>query len=264
MLLSEKLKDRINYVPGSIGIYVHEIQTNESAFVGNCEVFPSLGIAKLVLLIEVFRQIEEGTLHLSDVYVLNKQPPFTMPENEYEETVGILDFLHDGIQLTVEDLVYSMCIISDNTAFNILLSMVGIDHVNATMRQLGMEHIRIGSMLFEWKDEEAEKENFHSVREIGDLLVRIYKGQLISKEASAKMLNILKCHQRRGSFSFLFSRNISVAQQTGFDRDALHLCAIVMAERPFVLCAGAMHVDMKLAENMLQDVAHICYHSSNG
>lgn len=96
--------------------------------------FPSLGIAKLILMIEVFKQIEEGTIRLDDEYELKKKPPFVIPEDEYESTVGVIDFLHKGIKLHIEDLLYMMIVISDNSAFNILLSIVGVECVNETMK----------------------------------------------------------------------------------------------------------------------------------
>ena len=84
MRLPDKIRERIGDFQGKIGIYYYDFNRDTSFFVGNCDVFPSLGIAKLVLMIEVFRQVEEGLIHLDDTYVLDKKPPFAIPENEYE------------------------------------------------------------------------------------------------------------------------------------------------------------------------------------
>lgn len=262
MRLPDRIRERISNLQGEIGIYYYDFKRDTSFFVGNCDVFPSLGIAKLVLMVEVFRQVEEGIIKLDDTYILEKKPPFAIPENEYEATVGVLDFLHKGMELTIEDLVYLMMIISDSSAFNILLSIVGIDNVNDTMKKLGLTNTKIRCMLFEWDEIDPEKDNYHSVREIGSLLRRIYKKQLISTTASERMLRILSYHQRRDVLSAFSDRGISVAQQTGFDVTSLHTAAVVMTENPFVLCMSTNKFSAKMAEGIMKDIAYMCGESS--
>lgn len=261
MEIASKIKQRINNVNGDIGFYFYDIEKDQGCFVGNCDIFPSLGVSKFILLIEIYRQVEENIISFDDEYVLEKKPPFAIPENEYEATVGILDFLHEGIVLTIRDLVYSMMVISDNSAFNILLSIVGMENVNNTMEKLGMAHTKIQCMLFEWDDVGVEKHNYHSTREVGDLMKRLYKRQLISNAASEEMLRLMSFHQRRNILSYFSNRNVTVMQQTGFDIDILHDIAIVMEEKPFILCMCTNHIDAKKAEQMMKDVALMCYHS---
>lgn len=258
MDLTNRIKDRISNADGKIGIYFCDINKNDSCFVGNCDVFPSLGVAKLVLMIEVFKQVEEGIIKLDDEYELEKNPPFAIPEDEYESTVGVLDFLHKGMKLHIEDLLYMMIVISDNSAFNILLSIVGIDNVNETMKKLGLIHTKIGCMLFEWEERNPERDNYHSVREVGSLLKRLYKRQLISSSASEKMLKMLSYHQRRDILSQFSNDNVSVAQQTGFDVKALHEVAVVMTPEPFIICMSVAEMDAKRAEGIMKDVAAMC------
>ena len=262
MRLPDKIRERIGDLQGEIGIYYYDFNRDTSFFVGNCDVFPSLGIAKRVLMIEVFRQVEEGIIHLDDTYVLDKKPPFAIPENEYEATVGVLDFLHKGMEVTISDLVYLMMIISDNSAFNILLSIVGMDNVNDTMKKLGLTKTKIRCMLFEWDDIDPQKDNYHSVREIGSLLRRIYKKQLISTAASEQMLKILSYHQRRDILSSFSDNGISVAQQTGFDITSLHAAAIIMTDNPFVLCMSTNKISAKRAEGIMKDIACMCGEAS--
>ena len=258
MDLTNRIKDRISNADGKIGIYFCDINKNDSCFVGNYDVFPSLGVAKLVLMIEVFKQVEEGIIKLDDEYELEKNPPFAIPEDEYESTVGVLDFLHKGMKLHIEDLLYMMIVISDNSAFNILLSIVGIDNVNETMKKLGLIHTKIGCMLFEWEERNPERDNYHSVREVGSLLKRLYKRQLISSSASEKMLKMLSYHQRRDILSQFSKDNVSVAQQTGFDVKALHEVAVVMTPEPFIICMSVAEMDAKRAEGIMKDVAAMC------
>lgn len=263
MNITDRIKDRVSNITGEIGIYYYDLKKGTSCFVGNCDVYPSLGIAKFILLIEVFRQVEEGMISLSDEYIWKKELPFAVPESEYEENVGILDFLHKGMQLTIDDLVHLMIVISDNSAFNILLSIVGMDNVNNTMKKLGLEHTRVGCFLFEWDVRDPKKDNYHSVREVGSLLKRLYKKQLISISASEQILRLLSYHQRREVLSCFSNQKITVAQQTGFDINSLHEAAVVLADKPFVICISVNHVDSKNSELIMKDIAIMCCEASN-
>lgn len=144
------------------------------------DVFPSMGIAKFVVMIEVFQQIEEGRLHLTDSYVWKKKPPFAIPTTEYEENVGILDFLHEGLQLTLEDLLYLMIVISDNSAFNILLTKVGMENVNSTMKKLGLVHTSVGCLLFGMGRTQTRKGQLSYSQGNRQPLKRLYRKQLVS------------------------------------------------------------------------------------
>ena len=155
-----------------------------------------------------------------------------------------------------------MIVISDNTAFNILLTMVGMDKTNNTLKKLGLVDTNVRCLLFEWNKLNPERDNFHSVREIGSLLKRLYKRQLISTSASDSMLKLLSYHQRRNIMLFFTTQKISVAHQTGFDSNALHEAAIILTKKPFVLCMSTNQVDAKIAEQAMKDVARICYESA--
>jgi beta-lactamase class A len=56
---------------------------------------------------------------------------------------GILRELDEGLELSVRDLIELMMILSDNTATDLLTERVGIDNVNATLRELGLEKTRV-------------------------------------------------------------------------------------------------------------------------
>lgn len=258
MNLSAVVKDRIANIPGKVGVYYCNLKQNDSFFVGNTEVFRSLGVAKLVMMVGVFDQVEKGTIRFSDRFVLEDNAELFTDETEYEQTVGILDFLHKGVSLTIEDLVHMMIIISDNAAFNALFGIIGKDVVNATLAELGFVNTRIEYMLSESEKENPEKDNHHSVVEIGWLLKMMYKGQLISQEASDEMLKLLSYHQRRNIFSHYCNMGVSVMQQTGFDVDCIHDMAIVMDENPFIICMCFDGLEAKVSESVMRDLSLIC------
>ena len=74
--------------------------------------FVAASTVKVPLMIELFRRVDAGEMSLED----------RIPVRAADRAIGsgVLLHLHDGIVLTLEDLIYLMISISDNTATNML------------------------------------------------------------------------------------------------------------------------------------------------
>ncbi len=113
-----------------LGVAVKHLGTGETAVFNGGELFPTASVFKVPLIVELFRQSEEGKLSLDDKITLfewNKVPGS-----------GILKELSEGLEITIRDLSRLMMILSDNTATDLLVGLVGKENVNATMRGLGL------------------------------------------------------------------------------------------------------------------------------
>src|SRR6476661_241122 len=62
---------------------------------------------KIPVMVEIFRQIERDELEHSDIVVL--------AEEDRTPGSGVLTHLHEGLQITLDDLLYLMISISDNS-----------------------------------------------------------------------------------------------------------------------------------------------------
>ena len=102
-MINDRIKERIEHVPGDIGIYYINTATSEGCFAGNCDIFPASGAVMLFPLIEAFRRIDEGTLDKHQKYRLRKSDYIN-----YDAAFGAIGCLHEGIDLTVEDLYQLM------------------------------------------------------------------------------------------------------------------------------------------------------------
>jgi beta-lactamase class A len=145
---------------------------------------PTASVFKLPLLVEVFRQAEEGALDLDE-----------RVEFRAEDVVmgsGILRDFAPGLQPSLYDLAMIMTIISDNSATNLLLDRVGgFERVNATMRDLGLpsialhRRIQFGQITTNRSLAEA------APRDLMRLMVMLTREELISPAASRAMRVIL-------------------------------------------------------------------------
>lgn len=254
-MISNRIKNRIGMIDGKIGIYYMDIVTGQSCRVGNTDVFISAGIAKLPILIEAHRQIDRGIIQKNDIYILKNA--------DKVPSLGALNNLHEGIGLTIEDLYRIMIVVSDNTATNILLDILGIENINNTMEEMGFYLTKIERKFFDNQMSNQGFENKFSLIEMGELLRRLFNLQVISKKASVEIIEILKGQQRNNVIPYYFEEEMPIAHLQGSDALILHNIGIVFSENPFIICMGSNDVDTRKVESIMRDLALICYNNSN-
>lgn len=125
---------------GVVGVSVRNLATGESLSMRGEETFPTASLIKVAVLVALLDQVEKGSIRLDD--------PLTMIARDQVGGSGVLQHLHSGLGITVEDAARLMIIISDNTATNLLLDKVPMRAVWATMDSLGLPHTRIHSKTF--------------------------------------------------------------------------------------------------------------------
>src|SRR5581483_5780487 len=76
---------------------------------------PAASTVKIPIMIEIYRQVDRRERSLDDLS--------TLRDEDKAPGSGVLLHLHDGVQLTLNDLIYLMISISDNTATNLLIDM---------------------------------------------------------------------------------------------------------------------------------------------
>ena len=185
-------------VSATWGIYIKCIETGEEIAIDADRQMDTMSVIKIPLMAEAFRQIGEGKFKLADRIRLTdaaKQPG-----------TGIIRSLDPGVELTIKDLLTLMIIVSDNTATDLVFDEVGgVDPVNRLMKEWGLSSIRAtgkADVWFKALRAAPSAEAFHreaktpfglsSPRDMGRLLEKLEKGEAVSKEASAQMLQILR------------------------------------------------------------------------
>jgi beta-lactamase class A len=118
-----------------VGFSATHLPSGATVCINPHALFSTASVFKVPLMVEVFRQAEAGKFRMSD--------RLPMPEARRTMGSGVLQKLEAGIAPTIRDLTMLMIIISDNTATEMLLHLVGPANVTATMRSLGLENIHV-------------------------------------------------------------------------------------------------------------------------
>ncbi len=228
MLPTSELNEITAGFDGRIGVYVRDIASGATYehFAG--ERFPTASAIKLPVLIELYRQVEAGTLRLDERRRLHDGISRLFAS-------GTLRMFGEDPELTLRDYARAMIIVSDDVAADVLMDAVGIENVNETMASLGCADTRGSMSMGTWHyamfglahlppsldgDEfvsakfrsegidhstvsfsDSLENNVASPADMGALLERLDRGEIVSPAASESMVGLLKECQDRGKIA---------------------------------------------------------------
>jgi beta-lactamase class A len=245
--LEAKLRRIREGFDGRMGIYASNLASGESVAIDADAAYETFSVIKVPIMATVLQRVKEGRLGLGD--------RVTLRLDQRRIPSGVLYALDPGLRPTVRDLLTLMTIVSDNVATDALADLVGRDAVTRHMESLGLRETRIRFSDLDWDrlwlgqlDPDFAKasgersidfpfdrypaarvgEAFRRVieesglffgrstpREMGLLFASMARGELVSKEASALMVSILKRQQVDDRFPRYLGDGVVVAHKTG-------------------------------------------------
>lgn len=266
-IINDKLKD----ANGRYGVLFEDMMTEERTVVikgQEGDVFETASVIKLWIMSCAYDLFEKGKLDPERKFILSEldmvpEPGFhdyqkdmangTFTEDMFPES-GILNFLHPGLEFTVKDLIALMILISDNTATNMLIDIIGMNVINQHIMDIGATGTALVRKLFDTEAGAEGKENYFSLSDCADYFKMMYEGKLASPEASREMLAMLQNQQNTYKIPF-YLRRLPIAHKTGEDSGIENDVGIVFSERPFIMCFASNEADETEAVRLCQDLA---------
>jgi beta-lactamase class A len=145
-------------------------QEERSILLRTDEAFPAASLAKLPIAVELLRRVDLGQFDLAERWDTAAEPR--------AGGGGVLDVLDPTTRLTLGDLCALMLIVSDNTAANFLLGLVGMGEVNESMSRLNLSHTRLARQFMDVAARAARRDNLTSAGDMLALLTLIRGGAL--------------------------------------------------------------------------------------
>lgn len=218
---------------GVVGYTVHNIDTGERLERRGDEAFSTASLIKVAVLVTLYDLIEKGEIALDDRIVILKIDK--VPGS------GQLQFLHDGVEVTVRDAAWLMTTISDNTATNLLLDKIAIRRVWQKMEALGLPRTKIHSKTFMRNTSVAMDSSVKyglgvtTPNEMARLFQLIAEGRAVSARADSAMLEIL-ARNEDGDLMQRFVEGVSAPRKTGATDAVRTECALFRLQSRVVAC----------------------------
>jgi beta-lactamase class A len=168
---------------GVIGVAVHGAAGELFSANGDRR-FRAASTIKVPIMIHAYRELDQGTLSRDDRARLRDED--RIPGS------GVLSHLHEGLELTLADLLLLMIAVSDNTATNLVLDWTGLEGVNATMQSLGMANSVLGRRILGHLPKPGDPENWATPDDFARAIQAIVSNEAAVPESCAQMLNTLE------------------------------------------------------------------------
>jgi len=218
----ETLEARIRAVAdrldGRLGVALTFLPTGDRVFVNADETFPTASVIKAAIVAELFTQAAEGRVRLDE--------PIAVSDEDLVPGSGVLALLRPGLVLPLADLALLAIAVSDNTASNLCLRVVGgPDAVNARMHaEWGMTTTTIHRPIrFHLDSSDPLHTATGTPRDQLTLLVRLAEGRIGPRpEVAENVLRLLAETQD----SSMIPRHLHVSR---------HANALGLADPPFVV-----------------------------
>jgi len=231
-LLEAKLMDRLRQIDqrfdGVMGVAVIDLASGRTLALNGDLVTAQASLIKVPILAAAFHKIESGALSL--------QQKVALTEKDKAGGSGTLDARlgPQPLELSLEELLVLMIRDSDNTATNRVISLVGMESVNQLMAQLGLRATRLRRVMMDSAAARRNDENTSTPLEMARLFEFIYRERLISRDASRRMMDILKLVN--ADFRAALPRGVEAASKPGSVPGVRTEAGIVFLEgRPYVL-----------------------------
>ena len=211
--LDEKIQNEIGSFSGKVWIYAKNLDTGKDYALRADEPVRTASTIKLPIMTEVFHQVAQGKINWTNEFVLKGK----------QAGSGVLGEFSDGAKIDLRTATNLMIVVSDNTATNLILDKVSSNSVNDFMDTLGLKQTRSLRKIGGGGDAKAYDEPLNKLFGIGvsspkdmvKLLEMLERGEVVSREASAEMIAVLKRQQYTDGIGRNLLDTVPVASKSG-------------------------------------------------
>jgi beta-lactamase class A len=252
LTFGQKLRQLAASFPAPSAIDVMDLSTGLSVGYNENAPMPAASTIKLPVMVAVFAQLEAG------VFNLNRR--VTLLESDKDFGSGDLCDAPAGTSYSIDDLLARMIDVSDNTATNMLIRLVGRRSINQEMRRLGLHrtHLATDVRTDEWS---VRRNLVSSPRDMVHLLALMAKRRLVDAWSSGEMIAILEGDQINTLLPQPLPDDVPIAHKTGSFFDTLNDVGIVYeTDAPYVIAVMTTRLpSLDAGRNFIHTLSHMAF-----
>jgi beta-lactamase class A len=178
----------------SVGIYFEDF--NGKVFTYNAdEIFHAASTMKVPVMMEVFRQLEQGKLKLDQQVLVKNEFKSIIDGSSYQlskdDDSDAEVYTHVGQSLPLNELMQHMINQSSNLANNLIIGIVTPEKVRELMHEIGADDMHVLRGVEDQKAYDAGKNNTTSARALATCFKAIMNPKYFQESSRKQMLAIL-------------------------------------------------------------------------
>lgn len=225
--VTNQINEAFAKTKGNFALAFKDLQTGDEILINGHRMFHAASTMKTPVMIEIYKQAEEGKLSLSDSVLIKTEfasivdSTFALsPSDDSEQEL----YTMAGQKRPISELVYKMIILSSNLATNILIEYVGAKNVTQTMRDLGANEIQVLRGVEDGKAFRAGLNNKVSANDLMIIFAAIASGKVTGSD---DMIRILLDQKFNDIIPAQLPKEVKVAHKTGWITGLHHDSALV-------------------------------------
>ena len=247
--LTEKVRSQIDAIQGDVAVAFFNLSdATDSLFINADTEFHAASTMKVPVMIELFKQQQEGKLNLNDSILLINEFKSIVDGSPYSMDIAddSDDVIYDKINtmVTLKDLMVPMITVSSNLATNVLIELADAKKVTATMRELGAEKIEVLRGVEDIKAYEQGLSNSTTAKDLVAIMRTIATYEAGTEADCKAMIEIMKEQQFNDMIPEELPEEVEVAHKTGSISGVHHDAGIVY------LPDGRSYVLVLLSKNL--------------
>jgi len=231
------------------------------------DTFHAASTMKVPVMIELFHQVKQGKLKLTDQIAVKNEfhsivdgSPYQLSPDDDSEA-GL--YKAEGQSRSLSDLCELMITVSSNFATNLLIEKLGVENIRATIHSLGADGVVVLRGVEDGKAFEKGLNNTTTAHGLAMLMEAIAQGKAVDAASSQDMTAILKRQKFNEGIPAGLPAGIEVAHKTGEITKIHHDAAIVFARRPYVLVILVRGLaDVKQSAALMKDISRELYQAT--
>ena len=217
--LKIKLQNYISSQSGEIAVAIEIPDKNIYIGINDTVVMHAASTMKVPVMIEVFRQAEQGKFNLDDSLIVQNEfksiidgSTYSMDINEDsgDRLYGLL-----GKKESIRNLVIDMIIWSGNLATNLLIDLVSAENAQKTVNELGASGMQVLRGVEDIKAYRAGKSNVTTARALTRIFTAILQGRAADQKSTSEMIGILLQQKFNDKIPAGLPGDVKVAHKTG-------------------------------------------------
>jgi beta-lactamase class A len=187
----------------SPSVLLIDLDSHAYVDMGMSEVMPAASTIKLPLLIAFFQDVDQGKIQLDQ--------PIAMRKDLIATEAGEMQYQPVGSKFTAIKTVTDMITVSDNTATNMVIDLLGgPDALNQRFQSWGLTGTMVRNAL-----PDVQGTNTTSAKDMGMMLSQLSRGKLMSIKSRDRVLDILRRVENNSLLPKGLGEGATIAHKTG-------------------------------------------------
>lgn len=238
MEIKKEIEDVIVSSRGDYAIYIYDLESSGEMGIGEKRQMVAASLIKLPVLVAAYQSAGDGILNLNSKY--------TLVDGDKAGGSGSIVYAPSGTEYTYRKLMELMGQQSDNTGFNVIVKAVGRSKVKDVIGEIGMR-------------DTSFDENLTTAYDVGLLLRRLYKGELINKASIDEMFKFLTKTIFEDRIPAGVPEGIRVAHKVGTEVGVVSDAGVIFAKHPYILVVMSEGVSLSEAREILPKISKIVW-----